>query len=329
MKSNFVNIGIFVFVSVITANYIPDLDQNILGFLGHRSIFTHSILFPYLFYYFIKKKGEPTELIKLITYSMYFGLSIHFCADLFVRGWKGTSLIIVFGNRLPEFVSIIWIFANAVVSMVFANKILLETKNSKKLNYTYFFLGMPVAFVYFLTDYVGKPAPQFLLFLFIHCLSFYFLIKKSKNTSVTKPVAKEIKKEKKQGENKTNYVLIISVFLVIVGVIVLLIKSLPSNNSYNSSGGNTVENVRAKNLYKDEVNLCSSYLKKAYPKAKFTRIEVSNFYASQDKIPYDKILNMWADHKLLMITLPWGKIDCKIRVFRDQTIKFLELSNKY
>ena len=331
MKSSFANISIFVFLSIFTAKYIPDLDlpKNILGFLGHRSIFTHSILFPYLFYYFFKKKGEPTELIKFITYSIYFGLSIHFCADLFVKGWRGTSLIIVFGYRLPDFLSIIWIFGNAVLSMVFANKILFKTKNSKKLNYTYFFLGIPIAFIYFLTDYIGKPAPQFLLFLLIHCLSFYFLIKKSKNILVTKPVTKEAKKEKIQKEKKINYAFVVSIFLVITFITVLIIENLPGNNPYYNSGGNTVEDFRSKNLYEDEVNLCSSNLKKVYPKARFTRIKVSNFYITRDKTPYEKILNMWADHKRFMMIMSWGKIDCKIRVNLDQTIKFLELSNKY
>ena len=66
MKKNISkNINYFVFsgtlfIGLIIGLFFPDIDQSFQNLLGHRSIITHSILFPYLLYhYLIKKKKDP------------------------------------------------------------------------------------------------------------------------------------------------------------------------------------------------------------------------------------------------------------------------------
>lgn len=315
---------IFIITSLVTALFVPDIDQNIFSFLGHRSIFTHSILIPYIFhYYFVKKKTNVNDLIKFISFSLYFGFSIHFCADLIVKGWRGTALIVIFGNALPAFLSICWIFANAVLSMIFANKILFEIYSSKKIIYSYFFLGIPVAFFYFLTDYIGKPGPQLVIFFVIHISIFFYFLKKNKN----KVTVKEIKP--KEIKEKKNYIPIIVIILIILSVIILILDNIPSQTSKNKRTKSSQENYRSKSVYKDEFELCSSYIKKTYPNTKFTKIKVSGFYAPSNQASYYKILRMWGDHEWFMMNMSFGKIDCKIRVNADQSIAFVELSDKY
>jgi hypothetical protein len=166
IKNNLLFLSIFILISNFSL-HLPDIDQRILSFLGHRSIITHSFLIPFLFNYFLDKKYKSNIFIKIISINLFFGFSAHFCADLIVKGWQGGALITGLGIRLPAPISIIWIFANAIICIIFANKILRKSLNFKSTSYLFYFLGIIIALIYFNSDYVGEPLPQFIIFILI------------------------------------------------------------------------------------------------------------------------------------------------------------------
>ena len=227
--------------------------------------------------------------------------------------------------------TILWILIN----IFFAFKIALDKVRldlNKKINKTLYFVSLTViTLIYLASEY--EPVTKIAFFLFSIVIAWIYLKKSkpkieinkiNKDHKSKKHEEEEVKKEKQSG---LTFFLTTVMVLVIFGGGILLIS-----NHYNDGSltfDQQKESYRAKNLYKDEANLCETQIRKRYPKAKFTKVMVSNYYAPQDKLSYEKILNMWADHKVLMINIPWGKIDCKIKVNSDQSIEFLELSKKY
>ena len=332
-QNNYLFSFLFVFISFLSF-YLPDIDQGFLFFLGHRSAITHSFLIPFLIYYFyLEKKEKPNKIIQIVTLSLFFGFSAHFCADLIVKGWRGFSLITFLGIRFPAFVSILWIFANAIICMIFANKILIKLSNLKSTFSIFYILGAIITFVYFLTDYVSKPIPQFTIFILIHSIIFFYFIKKNnkkiiKNKKQEDKNAEIIKKRSKIKKKSSNFLLetFVCIFIICIGLVIGLENS---NKSKNIKKNIVKESFRSKSVFDDEFELCQSKITSIFPKTKFTQFAFSNFSAPKNKISYDKIIYMWMKHKRFFIELSFGNIDCKIRVNKDQSIKFLSLGKKY
>ena len=76
-----INIFLFLgllFIGFLTGLNFPDTDQGYKITLGHRSIITHSILLPYvLYYFFIKKRALYNKYFTLII-AGFFGNWIAF-----------------------------------------------------------------------------------------------------------------------------------------------------------------------------------------------------------------------------------------------------------
>ena len=51
-KINYFIFLVLLFIGFLTGLNFPDIDQGYKIALGHRSIITHSILLPYILYYF-------------------------------------------------------------------------------------------------------------------------------------------------------------------------------------------------------------------------------------------------------------------------------------
>lgn len=311
----------------------PDTDFILFPVLSHRSIITHSIIVPFFIYrYLKKKKGFDNQYTDLVYSGFLVGIGIHLIADLFPRAYMGYALIkLPFHISIGVIPTILWILLN----IFFAFKIALDKVRvdlNQKINKTLYFVSLVViTLIYLASEY--EPATKIAFFLLSTVIAWIY-VKKSKPKTEIKKINQdhklkknEIKEVKKEKQSGLSFFITAIMVLGIFGGGILLISNHYNDGSLTFS--QQKESYRAKNLYKDEVNLCEIQIKKRYPKAKFTKIMVSNYFAPQDKLSYEKILNMWADHKVLMINIPWGKIDCKIKVHSDQSIEFLELSRKY
>ena len=90
---------IFLSIGLFIGLIFPDFDQSFQKLLGHRSIITHSILLPYLIYFYqIVKKEKPNNNIVYICIGIFLGIAIHLSADLFPKGWRGYALIKFIGD---------------------------------------------------------------------------------------------------------------------------------------------------------------------------------------------------------------------------------------
>ncbi len=337
IRNNFLFLFIFILISFISL-YLPDIDQNILSFLGHRSLITHSFLIPFLFnHYFLDKKDKPSLFFQIVAINLFFGFSVNFCADLISKGWRGTALITFLGMRFPAAISILWIFMNAIICMIFANKILGKFFSAKSTSYIFYFLGSLIAFVYFNNDYVAEPLLQFLIFILIHSVIFFYFLKKN-NKKIIKNEFKVEKKMKDLNYEKNiklikksdvnNYTGLIIFFAI--AIFLLFMFSFFSQDKDNKNSKKTIqESYRSKGVYQDELDLCRLQIKNTYPKVTFTRIEFSSFTAPHNKLSYNKVIHMWMNHKQFFLDFSFGKIDCNIRVNEDQSISFTSLSAKY
>jgi len=127
----------------------PDIDQNIFSFLGHRSIFTHSILAPcLLFFYLIKGKINPNLYLQIFIVSFFVAIAIHLSADLHPKAWKGYANIKIFGISIGGFLSRIWIFVNSILAFLFATYMLKKLTHNKIFISIYFVIILYVAALY-------------------------------------------------------------------------------------------------------------------------------------------------------------------------------------
>ena len=217
-KSTNDKINYFRFIGVLLAGIIiphilniPDIDQGILSPLGHRSIITHSILFPYLMHYFlINKKDQPNPDFIIFIIGFYLSVAMHLSADLYPKGWRGTALIKLPGNSsIGEGPSIIWMFLNVLVATYFSAILLKKIANIKKYWITYLIIGSGIGLVYAAVD-EGEVGAKFLTFLFFLFATFFYSLRKSKTGTLIN--TKGLKKFAK-----------IVVGIILVGVAIILI----------------------------------------------------------------------------------------------------------
>jgi hypothetical protein len=111
-------------IGIVIGLNLPDIDYRV-SFLVHRSIVTHSFLFPFLLFWGIHKR----DLAQLRLPSIGFNLSLaaHLGFDLFPKAWVGYALISVplYGRTDPLF-SWLWIAGSIVLCLYLA---LLLVKN--------------------------------------------------------------------------------------------------------------------------------------------------------------------------------------------------------
>ena len=160
-------INYFIFLGLIFIGFLigldfPDIDLSYQIALGHRSIITHSILLPYIFYYlFIKKRILYNRFFVLIIIGIFLGIGLHLSADLFPnwsnprifgKGWQGNELIKLPGNIDVGRLSPIWIGSNALVSLYFAGSCLNNLTKQKPIWITYLIFGSVAGFLYSINE---------------------------------------------------------------------------------------------------------------------------------------------------------------------------------
>ncbi len=159
-----------LFVSLLAGLEIPDLDLILIFILGHRSIITHSIILPYLFYKFLTKDGKQNFLDKYFSkiftsnkiksdfldfayIGFLIGIAIHLCADLFPKAYVGYALIkLPFNISIGAPLSIIWMFGNMFFALKIAFKKINEKKIDEKIKKYIFFGIIIVGIIYIISD---------------------------------------------------------------------------------------------------------------------------------------------------------------------------------
>ena len=332
-----IKINYFLFIAVFFGGIVltlalPDFDQNFKSSLGHRSIITHSILFPYLIYHFyLRKKDEPNVYLVLFIIAFYISIAIHLSADLHPKGWRGTALIKLPGNSsIGEGPSIIWMFLNIIVGTYFSSKLFISIANTKKYFITYLVLGSLSAMMYAVGD-GGDEGAKFITFVSIFLITFFVAKKKSGTKAVEQkkvPLKKTKKKEKKTG--KSTGIIIFIVVATLFGGLIFLINNTETNNKKNTQKKQKITNWRADKVYKDEFNICKYRITQKYSNKNFSEFKYESFNAAKNQKSYTKTIKMWMKHDgLILKNKKFGYVDCYIKVNPDQSINFIRVGDKY
>ena len=186
------NINYFGFIAVLIAGIyltikIPDSDQNVLSMLSHRSIITHSILFPFLMHFFlINKKENPNPYLAIFIIGFYVAIAMHLSADMHPKGWRGTAFIKLPGNSsIGEVPSFIWMGLNTIAAIYFSaillKKIVNTNKiiNTKKYFISFLVLALLVGLIYTVNDKpAGREMEKLSTFVILLLGTFFYSIRK-------------------------------------------------------------------------------------------------------------------------------------------------------
>ena len=322
-KINYFGFIVVLFLGFLTLN-LPDIDLSVQGLIGHRSIITHSILFPFLLHYFlIQKKNHSNNYIVIFIIGFYLAIAMHLSADLHPKAWRGNALIKLPGNiSIGAGLSIIWMGLNAIVAIYFSTILLKKISNTKKYLITYLAIALIVGSIYTINDKPpGAEGGKFLTFLFFLFATFFYSLRKSKTKTLinTKGLKKFVK-------------IVVGIILVGVAIILIVIGTEHSaeKNKQRQIKQEKQSNYRAYNVYKDEFNICKNKIIKKYSKKKFVKFDFVNFKAPKNKKTYGKTITMSMKHDgLLLKNKYFGKIDCFIKVKSDQSITFSLLGDRY
>ena len=164
--------GLIICASPTGMKDFPDLDQKLPMLLGHRSIITHSILFPIILYFIVIKKKikiNPNWLIFLS--GLFMGMGIHLIADLFPKTWNEYSFIKIPGDISVGYFSIIWIGSNAIASIYFAKKLIKKIKYENLYDNLYLSISLLTGILYSLNER-NNQITIFLTFVILFILLF-------------------------------------------------------------------------------------------------------------------------------------------------------------
>jgi hypothetical protein len=136
----------------------PDFDSyNIQtnffqNFIGHRSILTHSILVPYLFYFYAKKKHKLNNNVITIIIGLFLGLALHLTADIYPKNGNENELIKLPGNISIGKFTFLWISLNTLVSFYISKVLLNDYFNKKYYRTIYLIIGLLLVCIYILLE---------------------------------------------------------------------------------------------------------------------------------------------------------------------------------
>jgi MFS family permease len=149
---------IILFNASIIGLIFPDFDSyNIQtnffqNFIGHRSILTHSILVPYLFYFYAKKKHKLNNNVITIIIGLFLGLALHLTADIYPKNGNENELIKLPGNISIGKFTFLWISLNTLVSFYISKVLLNDYFNKKYYRTIYLIIGLLLVCIYILLE---------------------------------------------------------------------------------------------------------------------------------------------------------------------------------
>ena len=218
----------FPFIAVLSLGYFvglffPDTDQSFQLLLGHRSIITHSILLPYLLYFYFNKKNNLTPLKTILIVGIYLGIGLHLSADLHPKAFKGYALIKLPFNIDIGGLSPMWIGANAGVAFYLASKYLNELINKKLFWISYLIIGLLVGITY--ADEEPHNNDAILgTFLFLFLATFIYSKIKSRNSIIQKEVKnkKQVKKQPPKKRKRSFWLYAVGIPSTLIIIIIIL-----------------------------------------------------------------------------------------------------------
>jgi len=144
---------IFLYISLLAGLQFPDFDLHIFAFLGHRSILTHGIIFPYFLYRFLNNRKISNDVLDFVYIGFLLGIALHLCADLFPKAWIGFALI-MFPPWIPMGApfSIIWMLSNLIIALWIAFKKLRIKEDNKKVRAYIFYSVIIIGVIYMVID---------------------------------------------------------------------------------------------------------------------------------------------------------------------------------
>jgi len=149
----FLVLGLWISASPTGMKDLPDIDMKFQSVFGHRSILFHSIFFPYLFYFLIKKKKNFINSYFLIfSIGNFLGMGIHLVADFFPTKWEGLALIKLFGNYDIGALSSFWVGFNALGCIFFSSYLIIKFYKKFYFLISYFFTGTFIGALYSLHE---------------------------------------------------------------------------------------------------------------------------------------------------------------------------------
>ena len=89
MRTFIIGSAAFV-IGLYAGDWLPDVDQD-LGFITHRSVFTHGLILPSVL--FGIASSARTLLLRLFVIGFCLGAAVHLSYDLFPKAWQGFALI--------------------------------------------------------------------------------------------------------------------------------------------------------------------------------------------------------------------------------------------
>ena len=170
---------IILFNASIIGLIFPDFDSyNIQmsffqNFIGHRSILTHSILVPYLFYFYAKKKHKLNNNVITIIIGLFLGLALHLTADIYPKNGNENELIKLPGNISVGKFSFLWISLNALVSFYISKVLLNDYFNKKYYNNIYLIVGLLLVCIYILFEPYNRIITLFISIILLLIVYFY------------------------------------------------------------------------------------------------------------------------------------------------------------
>jgi hypothetical protein len=164
MKTN-TNYLIIYLLGLLLGLTFPDFDYFLADYIGHRSLFTHSILIVILFITLSKNKDDLKTANYLAGFS--FGIVIHLISDLdFPSNLVGGKTIKFLLYDLGV-ISFYWLFGNILIGFYIAEKLYKKIDIDKK---KYYLINLILCFIFI---YYNSEIYLFLIGLFIG-LSFIF-----------------------------------------------------------------------------------------------------------------------------------------------------------
>ena len=96
----------------------PDIDQRV-PYLLHRSLLTHGVIVPALFFLMMRKSTHPAP--RWFAMGFLVASTVHLAFDFFPKAWRGFALISIpfYGRTSSEF-SWFWIGAGSVICLYLA-----------------------------------------------------------------------------------------------------------------------------------------------------------------------------------------------------------------
>ena len=329
------SISYFGFIAVLTVGIlltweIPDRDLDVLSMLSHRSIITHSILFPFLMHFFlINKKENPNPYLAIFIIGFYLAIAMHLSADMHPKGWRGNAFIKLPGNSsIGEVPSFIWMGLNTIAAIYFSTILLKKIVNTNKIINTkkYFIsflvLALLIGFIYTVNDEpAGREMEKLSTFVILLLPTFVFSVRKTTTGNLINFAG--LKKLFK-----------IILWLVIIGTIIILVfvgyEMSAEKEREDKIQQEKKTNYRRYSLYKDETRLCKNNIIKKFPKKKFKEFNVEEYTTDKNKTTYVKSLKMWMKYDgLILKNKTFKYVNCYIKVKPDQSINFVRIGDKY